>query len=63
LLEALGEHRSKLAGLHAPTGLDVGGDGPHAIALSVLAEIHAVLHQRTGGKLRDRRGPIHARAA
>lgn len=28
-----------LSGLHAPTGLDLGADGPETIALSVLAEI------------------------
>lgn len=27
--------------IHAPVGLDLGGDGPEAIALSVLAEAHA----------------------
>jgi xanthine/CO dehydrogenase XdhC/CoxF family maturation factor len=45
--------------LHGPAGLDVGGDGPEAIALSVLAEILAVAEGRSGGWLRDRKGPIH----
>ncbi|ADV84394.1 XdhC family protein [Terriglobus saanensis] len=30
----------------APTGLDLGGDGPEAIALSILAEIQSVVHSR-----------------
>jgi xanthine dehydrogenase accessory factor len=32
---------------NAPTGLDLGGDGPEAVALSILAEIQATLHART----------------
>ena len=45
--------------LHGPAGLDIGGDGPEAIALSVLGEITAVAQGRSGGWLRDRKGPIH----
>ena len=33
-----------LARLHAPVGLALGGEGPAAVALSILSEIHAVLH-------------------
>ena len=47
------------AQLHYPVGLDLGGDTPEAVALSVLAEITAVLHQRQGGKLQARRSAIH----
>jgi len=32
--------------LRAPIGLDLGGSSPREIALSVLAEILAVQHQR-----------------
>ncbi|MCC5869930.1 MAG: XdhC family protein, partial [Gammaproteobacteria bacterium] len=35
--------------LQAPVGLDLGGEGPAAIALSVIAQVHAVLHGRAGG--------------
>lgn len=42
------------AHLYAPVGLDTGGEGPEAIAYSILAEIEAVRHGRTGGHLRDR---------
>ncbi len=48
-----------LARLHAPAGLDLGGDGPEAIALSVVGEILAVARGRSGGWLRDRKGPIN----
>lgn len=45
--------------LHGPAGLDLGGDGPEPIALALLAEIVAVLGGRSGGSLRERKGPIH----
>lgn len=48
-----------LARLHAPIGLDIGGDGPEAIALSIIAEVMAVSGDREGGFLRDRQAPIH----
>jgi xanthine/CO dehydrogenase XdhC/CoxF family maturation factor len=33
--------------VHAPIGLDLGGDSPEAVALAILAEIQAALHQKT----------------
>jgi xanthine/CO dehydrogenase XdhC/CoxF family maturation factor len=33
-----------LARLHAPVGLALGGEGPASVALSILSEVHAVLH-------------------
>jgi xanthine dehydrogenase accessory factor len=45
--------------LHAPAGLDLGADGAEQVATSIVAEILAVLHGRSGGPLRDRSGPIH----
>ena len=49
------------AHLYAPVGLDIGSDSPETIALSILAEIQAVLSARNGGKLRERPGPINER--
>ncbi|MBW2392625.1 MAG: XdhC family protein [Deltaproteobacteria bacterium] len=49
----------QLERLHGPAGLDLGGDGPEAIALSLIAEIQAVAEGRSGGWLRARKGPIH----
>jgi xanthine/CO dehydrogenase XdhC/CoxF family maturation factor len=50
--------------LHGPVGLDLGGDGPEAIALAIVSEVSAVMRGRAGGHLRDRRAPLHgARAA
>jgi xanthine/CO dehydrogenase XdhC/CoxF family maturation factor len=45
--------------VHAPAGLDLGADGAEQVATSIVAEILAVLHGRSGGPLRDRPGPIH----
>jgi xanthine dehydrogenase accessory factor len=45
--------------LHAPVGLDLGGDGPEAVALAVIAEVLAVTSGREGGKLRARGAAIH----
>jgi xanthine/CO dehydrogenase XdhC/CoxF family maturation factor len=42
-----------LAQLHAPTGLDLGGDAPAAIALSIVAEIQKALTAATGQPLRS----------
>ncbi len=42
-----------------PIGLDVGGDGPDAIALAIVAEVSAVAHRREGGHLRDRTTSLH----
>ncbi len=47
--------------LHAPIGLDLGGESPASIALSAIAEIEAVMHDRPAGFLRERQSPIHAR--
>jgi len=32
--------------VHAPIGLDLGGDSPEAVALAILAEIQSALHQK-----------------
>jgi xanthine/CO dehydrogenase XdhC/CoxF family maturation factor len=47
--------------IHAPAGLDLGGEGPEEIAQAIVAEIVAVKRRRSGGFLRDRPGPIHDR--
>ncbi len=47
--------------LYGPAGLDLGAETAAEVALSILAEIQAVLTGRGGGFLRDRRAPIHTR--
>ena len=38
--------------LFAPVGLDIGGEGPEAIALSIIAEIQSVRHSKLGSARR-----------
>lgn len=58
LFEELGIARP--ASVHAPIGLDIGCDTPAAIALSVVAEVQAVMNAKRGGKLNGRAGSLHA---
>lgn len=51
---------AQLEKLHAPVGLDLGAEGAEEIALSIVAELQSVVAEREGGKLRERRAPIHS---
>ncbi len=46
------------ANVYAPVGLDLGGEGPEAVAVSIVAELQAVRHGRGGGHLRGSDAPI-----
>jgi len=50
---------SHLAKLHAPVGLDLGGNTPETVALAILAEVQARFAGRRPDFLRERPGPIH----
>lgn len=48
--------------LFGPVGLDLGGDGPEAIALAIVSEVSAVMHGRMPRHLRDARTALHESA-
>ena len=55
-----GWNRQLIDCLHAPAGLDLGAEGPAGIALSIVAEMQAVLAGRPAKSLRFRNAPIYA---
>ncbi|MGI8668448.1 MAG: XdhC family protein [Aridibacter sp.] len=59
--EGLEFTEEELNKFYSPIGLDIGADTPEAIALSIVAEIQAVLSERKGGFLRNRTGSIYGR--
>ena len=50
----------QLQKVYGPTGLDIGAEGSEEIALSILAEVKAVLAKRNGAPLRERNLSIHS---
>jgi xanthine dehydrogenase accessory factor len=50
-LRAAGLSDDRLARLHAPIGLDLGGREPAEIGLAIVAELVATLHGRSGGPM------------
>jgi xanthine dehydrogenase accessory factor len=54
-------NESQKSKIFGPTGLDIGAETSEEIALSVLAEIKAVMNNRQGTFLREKSEPIHNR--
>jgi xanthine dehydrogenase accessory factor len=59
ILDDLAATPAQRARLHAPVGLDLGGDTPEAVALAILSEMQSVLAGRDARPLGERTGPIH----
>ena len=51
-LRAQGVAKEALRRVYAPIGIDIGADSPTEIAVSVLAEILAILRKKSGKNLR-----------
>jgi xanthine/CO dehydrogenase XdhC/CoxF family maturation factor len=58
--ELLAEAGGDPARVHNPAGLNIGGETPEEIALSIVAEVQAVLNKRDAQPLRNLEGPLHA---
>lgn len=64
-LEAGGVHltEEQLGSIYSPVGIDIGAESPEEIALSMIAEIKAVLSAKNSRSLRDNHDVIHPRNA
>lgn len=47
--------RGELLNIPAPIGLDIGGESPEELGISIMAEIMAVRYGRTAMPLRDKK--------
>lgn len=57
--EGIGPSEDQVSNVYSPVGMDIGAETPEEIALAIIGEIQAVLAGRSGGSLRNRKGPIH----
>ncbi|WP_462250728.1 XdhC family protein [Ferruginibacter sp.] len=51
----------QLNSIYGPVGLEIGAETAEEIALSIIAEIKAVMSNKTGGSLRNKQDVIHSR--
>jgi xanthine dehydrogenase accessory factor len=62
-LRAAGASNESLSRIRGPIGLNIGAETPEEMAISILAEIIAVRHGRTGGPLTEAAGNIRGEQA
>jgi len=53
--------KDQMQRIFGPAGLDIGASQPEEIAVSIVAEILAVIRSRSGVSLKLREGPIYSR--
>jgi xanthine/CO dehydrogenase XdhC/CoxF family maturation factor len=58
--EGIEVNDGELGKVFGPVGLDIGAEAAEEIALSVVAEINAVMNKKPGNSLRTKEGSIHA---
>ncbi|HEU5002961.1 MAG TPA: XdhC family protein [Actinomycetota bacterium] len=61
--EGVQPSEADLAKIYAPSGLDIGAEGPEEVAWAIMSEVIAVRSGRSAGFLRDRPGHIHDRSS
>lgn len=59
--EGINLTEDQLKTIYGPVGLEIGAENAEEIALSIIAEIKAVLSENPGGSLRNKKDVIHAR--
>lgn len=59
--EGINLSQEQLHKIYGPAGLEIGAETPEEIALSIIAEIKAVLEKKEGGFLRNKKEVIHSR--
>lgn len=59
--EGITQNAINISRIHSPIGLDIGGDTPEEIGLSIISEVQSIIHGKPGSPLRLKGTPIHDR--